>query len=201
MKDILKFTLSAFLMLATLTLVSVVFIQAFMSDYDWINLLLTVLYSLLVVAAALYEGAQRGAKDCKYRNLMQHQMEERGYVMNAEEASRCYLPYKGFVAGLIASSPSILLAFAAIIAGKSAPVWLNIAARISLSAYLSLFQYVEALLPMLFLPLALVYPLCIGLGYLAGPRLWKRQVEQMEKAKREKRRKVNRKKKRAKTAA
>ena len=34
MKDILKFTLSAFLMLATLTLVSVVFIQAFMSDYD-----------------------------------------------------------------------------------------------------------------------------------------------------------------------
>ena len=188
-------------MLATLTLVSVVFIQAFMSDYDWINLLLTVLYSLLVVAAALYEGMQRGAKDCKYRNLMQRQMEERGYVMNAEEASRCYLPYKGFVAGLIASSPSILLALAAVIAGKSAPVWLNIAARISLSAYLSLFQYVEALLPMLFLPLALVYPLCIGLGYLAGPRLWKRQVEQMEKAKREKRRKVNRKKKRAKTVA
>ena len=57
MKDILKFTLSAFLMLATLTLVSVVFIQAFMSDYDWINLLLTVLYSLLMVAAALYEGS------------------------------------------------------------------------------------------------------------------------------------------------
>ena len=120
MKDILKFTLSAFLMPATLTLVSVVFIQAFMSDYDWINLLLTVLYSLLVVAAALYEGMQRGAKDCKYRNLMQRQMEERGYVMNAEEASRCYLPYKGFVAGLIASSPSILLALAAVIAGKSA---------------------------------------------------------------------------------
>ena len=85
MKDILKFTLSAFLMLATLTLVSVVFIQAFMSDYDWINLLLTVLYSLLVVAAALYEGAQRGAKDCKYRNLMQRQMEEQQKELEEKE--------------------------------------------------------------------------------------------------------------------
>ena len=85
MKDILKFTLSAFLMLATLTLVSVVFIQAFMSDYDWINLLLTVLYSLLVVAAALYEGVQRGAKDCKYRNLMQRQMEEQQKELEEKE--------------------------------------------------------------------------------------------------------------------
>ena len=51
MKDIAKFAGTTLLLLLTLTLVSLVFIQSFMGDYEWLNIALTVVYSLAVLAA------------------------------------------------------------------------------------------------------------------------------------------------------
>ena len=73
MKDTLKFAGATFLMLATLVLINMVFVQSLMGDYDWLNLLLTVVYTALVLAAAVYDGLNRGAKDCKFTALMEKQ--------------------------------------------------------------------------------------------------------------------------------
>ena len=73
MKDIAKFAGTTLLLLLTLTLVSLVFIQSFMGDYEWLNIALTVVYSLAVLAAMVYDGLQRGTQDCKYAALMERQ--------------------------------------------------------------------------------------------------------------------------------
>lgn len=200
MKDILKFAGSSLLMLATLILVNMVFVQSLMGDYDWLNILLTVLFTLIVLAAAVYDGLNRGAKDCKFTAMMEKQKNERGYVMNETEAQRLYKPFKGYAAGLAASVPAIVLSLLSmILAGKNS-MMLNVLTRISLGEFLGLFQYMEGALPWAYLPLALVYPALMGTAYLFGPKMWAHQVELMEKAKREKLRKVRRRRKKKPTA-
>ena len=61
MKDIAKFAGTTLLLLLTLTLVSLVFIQSFMGDYEWLNIALTVVYSLAVLAAMV--DAETGEYD------------------------------------------------------------------------------------------------------------------------------------------
>jgi hypothetical protein len=195
MKDILKFTGTTLLMLVTLTLVGVVFIQSFMGDYEWLNMTLTAIYSLAVIAAAFWDGLQRGTQDCKFSALMNRQAQERGHEINQGERARMFRPQKGFLAGLLAASPAIVLSVLALIFQGPEHLWSTFVTRIALGAFLGVFQYVEALLPWLYLPVALLYPLCVGVGYLMGPKMWDRQVKLMEKAKKAKRRRVNRKKK------
>ena len=195
MKDTLKFAGATFLMLATLVLINMVFVQSLMGDYDWLNLLLTVVYTALVLAAAVYDGLNRGAKDCKFTALMEKQKAERGYQIQPAEAERLYRPAKGFTAALIASAPAIVLSVLAMFFPTDASLWITPLVRLSLGEYLGLFQYVEGALPWLYLPLSLVYPAVCGAAYLYGPRLWARQVEKMEKAKRDKLRKVKRRRK------
>lgn len=195
MKDTLKFAGATFLMLATLVLINMVFVQSLMGDYDWLNLLLTVVYTALVLAAAVYDGLNRGAKDCKFTALMEKQKNERGYQIQPAEAERMYRPAKGVTAALIASAPAIALSVLAMLFTAEAPLWITPLVRLSLGEYLGLFQYIEGALPWLYLPLSLVYPAVCGAAYLCGPRLWAHQVEKMEKAKRDKLRKVRRRRK------
>lgn len=199
MKDVLKFSGATLLVLVTLTLVGMVFIQSFMGDYEWLNITLTVVYSLAVIAATLYDGLQRGTQDCKFESLMKKQEKERGYVISPEERARMYQPAKGFIAGLLAASPALLLAIATLFFGSETPLGLTLSVRVALGAFLGIFQYTKDLLPWLYVVVALIYPLCVGLGYLGGPWMWKKQVEMMEKAKKEKRRRVNRRRKVKKT--
>ena len=201
MKDTLKFVGASFLMLATLILVNMVFVQSLMGDYDWLNLLLTAVYTALVLAAAIYDGLNCGSRDCKFTALMEKQKAERGYQIKPEEAQRMYRPAKGITAALIASAPAIVLSVVSLFFADNAPVMLTFLTRLCLGEFLGLFQYVSGALPWLYLPLALIYPACIGVAYLFGPKLWARQVAQMEKAKREKRRKVNRRRKKKQPAA
>ena len=147
----------------------------------------------VVLAAALYDGLNRGAKDVKYTRMMERQMTERGYVMTEKEKERLFKPSKGFVAGFIAAAPSIALSVLSMIINIDGTNWvMNLLTRISLGHFLGLFTYMENLTPWLYLPLALVYPVAMGVAYTYGPKMWDYQVQQMEKAKREKRRKVNR---------
>lgn len=195
MKDILKFAGSSLLMLVTLIMINMVFVQSLVGDYDWLNILLTVIYTLVVLAAAVYDGLNRGAKDCKFTATMERQKEQRGYVVNAVEAQRLYQPAKGYAAGLIASIPAIVLSVLAIIFSGSDGLMLGVLTRISLGEFLGLIQYMDGILPWGYLPLALIYPAVMGTAYLFGPKMWAHQVAQMEKAKREKLRKVRRRKK------
>lgn len=195
MKDTLKFAGASFLMLATLILINMVFVQSLMGDYEWLNILLTVVYTALVLAAAIYDGLNRGARDSKFSALMEKQKAERGYQIKPAEVQRMYHPAKGITAGLIASAPAIMLSVIALFFAGNVHTWLTVASRLCLGEFLGLFQYTSDALPYLYLPLSLVYPACVGVAYLFGPKMWARQVAQMEKAKREKRRKVNRRRK------
>ena len=192
MKDIAKFAGTTLLLLLTLTLVSLVFIQSFMGDYEWLNIALTVVYSLAVLAAMVYDGLQRGTQDCKYAALMERQQRERGHEITAAERARMYRPAKGWAAGFLGMAPLLLIAVVAVACGQEPPVLVTLCVRISQGAVLGIFQYVDGLLPWFYLAAPVVFALCVGIGYMAGPKRWARQVRMMEKAKREKRRRVAR---------
>lgn len=195
MKDIAKFAGTTLLLLLTLTLVSLVFIQSFMGDYEWLNIALTVVYSLAVLAAMVYDGLQRGTQDCKYAALMERQQRERGHEITAAERARMYRPAKGWAAGFLGMAPLLLIAVVAVACGQEPPVLVTPCVRISQGAVLGIFQYVDSLLPWFYLAAPVVFALCVGIGYMAGPKMWARQVRMMEKAKKEKRRRVARRRK------
>lgn len=195
MKDIAKFAGTTLLLLLTLTLVSLVFIQSFMGDYEWVNITLTTVYALVTLAAMVYDGIQRGVQDCKYAALMERQEKERGHVLTQAERARMYNPQKGWLAGFLGMSPLLLLAIVAVCFGQNAPVLLTLFVRVSQGTVLGAFQYVEDLLPWFYLVAPVVFALCVGIGYLTGPKMWARQVKMMEKAKKEKRRRVARRRK------
>ena len=195
MKDIAKFAGTTLLLLLTLTLVSLVFIQSFMGDYEWLNIALTVVYSLAVLAAMVYDGLQRGTQDCKYAALMERQQRERGHEITAAERARMYRPAKGWAAGFLGMAPLLLIAVVAVACGQEPPVLVTLCVRISQGAVLGIFQYVDGLLPWFYLAAPVVFALCVGIGYMAGPKMWARQVRMMEKAKKEKRRRVARRRK------
>ena len=192
MKDIAKFVGTTLLVLLTLTLVSLVFIQSFMGDYDWLNLTMTAVYTLATLAALFYDGLQRGTQDCKYAALMEKQVQERGHVLSDTEKQRMYRPVKGWAAALLSMSPLFILAVVAIAFGGNQPILLTLIVRVAMSAVLGVFQYVEALLPWFYIAVPLVFAVCVGAGYACGPKMWARQVKMMEKAKRDKRRRVSR---------
>ena len=196
MKDIVKFALSSLLLMATLTMINMVFVQSLTGDYDWLNALVTVIFVLVVLAAAAYDGVVRGAKDCKYTDRMKKQETERGYVMNKAEEEKLFKPSKGFIAGALAASPAIVMVIICMIFNADGMSWiLNFLTRMSIGHFLGIVLYVEELTPWIYLPLALAYPAVLGLAYTFGPKLWVKQQADMEKAKREKRRKVNRRRK------
>ena len=91
MKDTLKFAGSTLLLLVTLIMINMIFVQSLTGDYDWFNILLAVIFTLVVLAAAVYDGLNRGAKDVKYTRMMERQMTERGYVMTDKEISSAFL--------------------------------------------------------------------------------------------------------------
>ena len=92
--------------------------------------------------------------------------------------------------------PSILLAVICMIFNADGTnLVLNMLTRFGVGHLIGLFVYCEALTPWIYLPMTLVYPAALGAAYTFGPKVWAKQQEQMEKAKREKRRKVNRRRK------
>lgn len=196
MKDMFKFAVSSLLMLVTLIMINMIFVQTLTGDYDWINVLLAIVFTLIVLAAAFYDGINRGAKDSKYTAMMEKQQRERGYVMSAAESEKLFKPVKGLYAGLIIAAPAVILSVVCMIFNADGMNWvINFLTRLCLGHFLGLFVYVEKLMPWIYLPLSFVYPAVMAVGYTFGPKLWEKQIEQMEKAKREKRRKVNRRRK------
>lgn len=196
MKDVIKFAMSSLLMLVTLIMINMISIPMLMSDYSMINLILTIAFTLLALAAAAFDGVNRGAKDCKYTALMEKQQRERGYVLSDAEKDILYRPMKGVYAGLILSAPAVLMSLVCIVFNADSANWvINFIVRMTLGHFLGLFSYINGLMPWIGLLLALVYPAVLAGGYLCGPKMWAKQQEQMEKAKREKRRKVSRRRK------
>ena len=196
MKDAIKFAMSSLLMLVTLIMVNMIFVQTLMGDSDLFNAVLAVIFTLVVLAAAAYDGINRGAKDCKYTAMMEKQQRERGYVMNKAEEEKLFNPGKGLIAGLILAAPAVVLSLVCMIFNADGLNWvINFLTRMSLGHFLGVIVYMENLTPWIYLPLALVYPAVLAVAYTFGPKLWEKQLAQMEKAKREKRRKVNRRRK------
>ncbi|GEM_PF-1443126 len=198
MKDRMKFAGQVLILFVTLTLVGVFFISGFMSDYAWLNIILTVVFMLICAAASFYTGLQRGTGDCKYTKLIEKQIAERNYQPDENEKAKFFHKEKGFIAGVIAASPAILIALVCLFCFGSVPTGLTVAARFILGIYLCVFQFIPDVGAWVYLPMSLLWPALVGIGYLYGPKMWDKTVASIEKAKKDKIRKINREKKKKK---
>ena len=195
MKDIGKFALNSALMYVALTLVGIVFIPSFLGDLEWLRTLVSVGYVALALAAGVYDGVSRGAKDCKFTALMEKQQKERDYQISDQERQRMYDPKKGFIAGLFVGALGIVTAIVAICLPATQLIYATPIIRVILGMYLGLFTLIESWLPWAYLLVWVLYPLAIGAGYLLGVSSWNKEKALIEKSKR--RRKVRKKKKAA----
>lgn len=94
-----------------------------------------------------------------------------------------FAPYKGFIAGLIASVPSIILYLLAATMEPSGSVnWFVIALRLWLIPYTKLFTTFDKMMPHIALiPMAL-FPLISGISYIDGLRRRNQILKAIEKA-------------------
>ena len=198
MKDRMKFAGSVLILFVTLTLAGIFFISGFMSDYVWLNVILTVVYMLICGGASFYTGLQRGTADCKYTRLIEKQMKERSYQPDENEKQKFFRKEKGFVAGGIAGSLGILAALVCLFCFGHVPSILTVITRFILGTYLCVFQFIPDVGAWIYLPMALLWPALVGIGYLRGPKMWEKTVSSIEKAKKDKLRKINRDRKKKK---
>lgn len=95
-----------------------------------------------------------------------------------------FAPYKGFIAGLIASIPSVILYLLAISMKPSAGSvnWFSTVLRIWLVPYTKIFVTFEKMMPdIAIIPIALL-PLLSGISYIDGLRKRKKILEAIENA-------------------
>lgn len=198
MKDRMKFAGQVLILFITLTLVGIFFISGFMSDYVWLNVVLTVVFMAVCAFGSFYTGLQRGTADCKYTKLIEKQIAERSYQPDETEQKKLYHKEKGFVAGGIAGCLGILCALVCLFCFGHVPPILTVITRFVLGIYLCVFQFIPDVGAWIYLPMALLWPALVGIGYLRGPAMWDKTVESIEKAKKDKIRKINREKKKKK---
>ena len=71
---------------------------------------------------------------------------------------------------------------------------IDVAARIAFAAFMGWYQFIDAVGPGVldywFLPMSMLYPLAIFVGYLTGPMQHKKKLKMIEEGKKKKLRKI-----------
>lgn len=171
--DTVKFSLRLFLTHMVLTLVTFAFMPVLVSIKNVIiQWMIAGIFIGLFWLAVWADSAMRGEKDSFWSESEEKRRQKRGSV-DSENIDRSlgYFPSKGFIAGLIASIPGMILSLTAILAYGNVKIYtvINVIIRIWLSPYIHLFGQFPKTLPYLFLILVLIFPIFSGLGYLHGP--------------------------------
>jgi len=115
------------------------------------------------------------------------------YLSQNELKRNLYWKPKGFIIGLIASIPALILYITAIII-KTSPNYAEIALRIWLAPYTRVFVVLEEQMPFIAIIPIIILPIIAGLSYLDGPRRRKKTLDAIKKseADRAEKSKVNR---------
>lgn len=92
-----------------------------------------------------------------------------------------YNPTKGFLAGLIAAIPGIILYFATLIY-RGDLNWFNIILRVWLSPYIKIFTSFEGQMPHPAIIVNMLLPIISGISYLDGPRRRQKVLDAIERS-------------------
>lgn len=195
MKDILRLAgISLVLMIAT-SILTLLLTSVILGDIVWLSIAMTVLLLVSILYLSFLEGAVEGRKARMFQVSMERQEKERGLAPTEEEKSRFFKSWKGFAGAGIAALPGILLALFMLLCPRTSDLYITMTpvVRIVLSLYMGLFGWAEGLMPYLYLPLALLLPFVIGLGYANGTVFYDRMMKQIEESKRKRRRRKRKK--------
>lgn len=195
MKEVWKIALRSVLVMAAATMLTMAFASAVLADIEWLGAVMTIVLLAVVFYVGFLEGALQGRKDRMYQASMQRQQQERGIEPTPEERTRFYKAWKGFAGAFLAASPGILLsAFMLFVAPESElSGLLTPVVRLVLGVYLGAFGWMEGLMPYAYLPLSLLLPAMIGLGYTYGPVFYEKMMKQIAESKRRRRRRKKKK--------
>lgn len=195
MKEILRLA-GVFLVLMVMgTAITMLLFAAILSDIRWLSVLLTIVLLLSIYYVSFLEGAVEGRKARMFEATMRRQEQDRGVAPTEAEKARFFAPWKGFAAAYIAALPGIVLSILMLFLAPGSQLYFDMTPiiRLILSLYMGTFSWLEGLMPYIYLPLSLVLPSIIGLGYLFGPKFYDRMMKQIEESKRKRRRRRRKK--------
>ena len=92
-----------------------------------------------------------------------------------------YHPSKGFISGLIASIPGIILYLLAMAFASQKVNYFEVALRVWLVPYIKIFTSFDDFMPAVAIVPILLFPILCGLSYLDGPRRRKKVLDVIEK--------------------
>lgn len=171
MKDILKFALSAFGIFLVVILLALMFVNVLVADSQAARWIAFGVMVLIIAFLGVVEGGTRGEADAAHQRLMEKREADRGIEPTAYERQRFFKTWKGFVSGMIASSPWVLFALFVVAMGAMGRLddWMTVAMRALLLPFISIFPE-DVSITWYYPLLAVIYPVAIGTGYLMGPR-------------------------------
>ena len=184
------------------------------------NETLSIVVNSLVLAASLMfcyaNGASLGESEITYGELLEKRV-AKGYTPLAEDMAQCYNRKRGVLATLLGMLPWLIMAIVVLVSGKdfvhvvveekpdylfpaaetvvvSTHESIDVAARIAFAAFMGWYQFIDAVGPGVldywFLPMSMLYPLAIFVGYLTGPMQHKKKLKMIEEGKKKKLRKI-----------
>lgn len=178
-----------------------------------------VVNSLVLVASLTFcyaNGASLGESEITYGELLEKRV-AKGYTPLAEDKAQCYNRKRGVLATLLGMLPWLIMAIVVLVSGKdfvhvvveekpdylfpavetvvvSTHESIDVAARIAFAAFMGWYQFIDAVGPGVldywFLPMSMLYPLAIFVGYLTGPMQHKKKLKMIEEGKKKKLRKI-----------
>lgn len=178
-----------------------------------------VVNSLVLVASLMFcyaNGASLGESEITYGELLEKRM-AKGYTPLVEDKAQCYNRKRGVLATLLGMLPWLIMAIVVLVSGKdfvhvvveekpdylfpaaetvvvSTHESIDVAARIAFAAFMGWYQFIDAVGPGVldywFLPMSMLYPLAIFVGYLTGPMQHKKKLKMIEEGKKKKLRKI-----------
>jgi hypothetical protein len=201
LKDTVKFALTS------LGIYMIVVVFSFFGGTLVDNLFFRIVSFVVVILAllgfAFFEGGTKGEADSALARRLAKRKEEKGVEPTQDELGRCYKPWKGPVAAFGSMSLFILLALYMLIAPYANwpyLTWQTYLMRGILFPYATLFPVpVEGdgnaalSITWFYLPLTLLYPTAISIGYLMGPKRFAKFLRTMHDNQEKRRRRLNKK--------
>lgn len=197
MKDTIKFALNCLMMYGAAVIIALLFSSLVASDNTFFSVLGIIATLLVLVVLAFFEGGSRGEADSAFEKRLQDREKERGEAPTPAERERFYYPWKGAVASLLSVSPLILLSifmlFYPVPAAEDAVFIGTVIIRALLWPFLGILSHFSVQQTWIYLPLSLVFPAVVSVGYAMGPKRFSKLLRQMHDN--EERRRRRRKKK------
>ena len=215
-KATLKMAVRSWLTMIFMAVLVLMFFPALVSGNETLSI---VINSLVLVASLTFcyaNGASLGESEITYGELLEKRV-AKGYTPLAEDKAQCYNRKRGVLATLLGMLPWLIMAIVVLVSGKdfvhvvveekpdylfpaaetvvvSTHESIDVAARIAFAAFMGWSQFIDAVGPGVldywFLPMSMLYPLAIFVGYLTGPMQHKKKLKMIEEGKKKKLRKI-----------